>query len=89
MKEIELDSGVVKSIKKVRSSNLPLYKKIKKQLSLFQQNPQHPSLRTHKLTGDLKDSWSISIDRNHRMLYYDGVTFRFFLFGTHDEVYKK
>jgi len=89
MKEIELDSGVVKSIKKVRISNPPLYKKIKKQLSIFQLNPQHPSLRTHKLTGDIKDSWSISIDKNHRMLYRDEDTFRFYLFGTHDEVYKK
>lgn len=89
MKEIEFDIDLIKSINKICSVNAPLYKKIKKQLSLFQQNPHHPSLRTHKLTGDLKDSWSISVDRKHRLLYREGKTFLFFLFGTHDEVYKK
>ena len=56
---------------------------------LFAENPIHNSLRTHKLKGRLKNSWSISIEGNLRMLYRfdaDGVVF--FEIGNHDEVYK-
>jgi len=65
-------------------------KKINKQLRLFKENPKHPSLRTHKLQGELSNSWSITIERNIRMIYYfPNNRIVFFVIGTHDEVYKK
>lgn len=89
MKEIEFSPDFTKKIKQVRSKNQKLYTKIRKQLSLFQQDPQHPSLRTHKLSGKLQNTWSISIDMNYRMIYKTNDSYYFFHIGIHDEVYKK
>jgi len=88
MKDIALSGDFVKRVKEIRNKDRNLYKKIKKQLELFQNNPHHPSLRTHKLTGSLKNVWSISIDKNYRILYQDGNLYYFFALGTHDQVYK-
>ncbi len=64
--------------------------KMRDKLALFQINHQHPSLRTHKLTGNLKNIWSISVDTHTRMLYVlDDEGAYFFDIGTHDEVYRK
>ena len=68
-----------------------LVKKIEKQLKIFSSNHLHPSLRTHKLAGNMSNSWSISIDRSIRMIYTllpDGYAY-FYIIGTHDEVYRK
>lgn len=88
MKEIEFSLELTKKIKQIRSKNQKLYTKIKKQLLLFQQNPDHPSLRTHKLSGKLQNTWSISIDMHYRMIYVKNDSYYFFYLGTHDEVYK-
>ena len=62
-----------------------------KTLSLLQLNPQHPSLRIHKLSGKLSNVHSISITLSYR------ITIHFIIkkdtiipidIGTHDEVYK-
>ena len=39
----------------------------KKTLELLELNPQHPSLRLHKLTGTLSDLHSVSINISYRM----------------------
>jgi len=36
---------------------------------LFRQNPFHPSLRLHKLSGKLDGLWSISLDMRHRIVF--------------------
>ena len=36
---------------------------------LFEQSPFHPLLRTHKLSGKLKEYWSFSIDFKHRVIF--------------------
>lgn len=65
--------------------------RIEKQVKLFESNPKHPSLRTHKLTGKLANRWSISISRGLRMVYLilDEDIAYFVDLGTHDEVYRK
>ncbi|MCF7906039.1 type II toxin-antitoxin system mRNA interferase toxin, RelE/StbE family [Candidatus Gracilibacteria bacterium] len=37
--------------------------------NLFRANPFHPSLRLHKLKGKLGGLWSISIDREYRIIF--------------------
>lgn len=69
-----------------------LFQKIKKQLLLFSQNPKHPSLRLHKLKGELRDTWSISITKELRMIFYFRLKNHqksavFIDIGTHDQVY--
>lgn len=36
---------------------------------LFEVNPFHPRLRTHKLTGKLRGLWAFSVDFRHRAVF--------------------
>ena len=52
---------------------------------LFRDNPFHPSLRLHKLKGKLDGLWSISLDREYRIIFEvleDGVVL-FISIGRH------
>ena len=81
---------VINELKKIKKKNPKLFAKVQKQLRLFEQNHRHPSLKTHRLSGDLSDSWSISITGEIRMLYYLKENKAvFFIIGTHQEVYGK
>ncbi len=40
-----------------------------KTLELFLDNPFHPSLRLHKLSGRLVGRWSISINMKYRIIF--------------------
>lgn len=64
-------------------------KKILKMVSLFWQNPFAISLKTHKLSGKLKDYWSFSITNTLRIMFRfaDSQTVEFIDIGTH-EIYK-
>lgn len=44
-------------------------KKISEKINLFLTNPYSPSLKTHKLSGKLKDYWSFSITYQLRILF--------------------
>ncbi len=56
---------------------LKMYKRLPAQVqqaaeakeNIFRENPFHPSLRTHKLTGKLRDYWAFSIGYNYRIIY--------------------
>lgn len=82
---------VQKTITQLYSKNRKLTDKIEKQITLFESNPKHPSLRLHKLTGMYNNMWSISITPSIRMVYLriDQNTAYFVDIGTHDEVYRK
>jgi len=88
---IVFSPDIVKELKKIKRNNVKLSKRVEKQLSLFQNSPQHISLRTHKLQGNLKNMWSISITEKIRMVYLllSHQEAYFIALGTHDEVYKK
>lgn len=80
-----------KELARIKRKNPSLVKKIHKQLQLLSLDPKHPSLRLHKLSGNLKNFWSISITKNVRMIYQlknDDHAY-FVDIGTHDEVYNK
>ncbi len=78
------------NLKKIKRKQPQLFKKIQKQLLLFQKNIKHPSLRTHKLKGNLSDTLSISIEGNVRLTYtVKNSTAIFFKLGNHDEIYRK
>ncbi|NCO12238.1 MAG: type II toxin-antitoxin system mRNA interferase toxin, RelE/StbE family [Candidatus Pacebacteria bacterium CG_4_10_14_3_um_filter_34_15] len=83
----------LRQLQKLKKTNAPLFKKVQKQLKIFDDKLDHPSLRLHKLSGAQKECWSISIDKSFRLLFYyqqrnkqHGIVF--FSFGTHGEVYK-
>jgi addiction module RelE/StbE family toxin len=69
----------------------PLIEKTLRQLA---EDPYHPSLRTHKLVGDLSDIWACSVDYNYRILFdfvqksdSDLDAILLLNIGSHDEVY--
>ena len=88
--KIRLSDDVLKKVRKISRKDKKLSSTIEKQLALFTQNPKHPSLRLHKLTGELRNLWSISITKSVRMTYLQKEDEAHFTdIGTHDEVYKK
>ncbi len=52
--------------KKKHSNLRKLYLKT---ITLLESNPQHPSLRLHKLKGKLVPFYSVSIDMKYRILF--------------------
>jgi addiction module RelE/StbE family toxin len=63
---IHLSSGFVKE-HRVLSRKIQL--KLSKTVGLLLKNPLHPSLRLHKLSGKLDDHWSISINKQYRVIF--------------------
>jgi len=82
---------VQKEILSIQQKDKKLVERIEKQIKLFEDNPKHPSLRIHKLSGKINNMWSISITMSVRMIYIllDEDTALFVKIGTHEEVYRK
>jgi len=60
-----------------------------KTILLLRKDPFHPSLRLHRLHGNFKQYWSISIDRKNRIiLRITGDTAHCFSIGSH-AIYEK
>lgn len=61
-----------------------------KTLFVLQENPFHPSLRLHKLKGNLHEYYSVSINMEYRIIMdfilIDGVIIPIDI-GGHDDVY--
>lgn len=67
-----------------------IQKKAIKTEIIFRKNPFYPSLRLHKLSGELKNLWSISVDMKYRIIFKpleDGVIL-FISIGLH-AIYEK
>ena len=88
----EISPKCKKILVKLKKKNGPLFNKFEKQLFIFCENPNHPSLRLHKLRGMNLDIWSISVDMSYRLLFrYRQVNQEkiavFFTAGRHEDVY--
>lgn len=57
-----------KKLAKFLKSNPVLITPYKKTITLLEENPYHPSLRLHKLSGDLKEFYSVSINIKYRIV---------------------
>lgn len=75
--------------KEYKKLSLEVKKLAEKKEKIFRNNPFDPSLKTHKLTGKLKDFWSFSIDYKHRIVFEieDNEEIWFHTVGGH-EIYK-
>lgn len=61
---------------------------IRRALVRLETNPADPTLRLHKLSGKLADSWAISAGYDLRIvLRIEGDIAYLLLVGSHDEVY--
>lgn len=54
-------------------------------VDLFLSDPHHPSLKTHKLSGQMKNFWSFSVNFKTRILfeYLEDGTAAFYSIGDH------
>lgn len=86
--------GIIQSSKYVSErdkflrNNASLLNKTIKTISLFRQNPKHPSLNLEKLKGS--EIWTIRIDRGNRIFlnWINKETALFIDIGKHDK-YRK
>jgi addiction module RelE/StbE family toxin len=62
---------------------------ILEKIHLFQSNPQHSSLITHKLTGTLSQLYAFKVEYDLRIIFawYSSSEVILEDIGTHDEVY--
>lgn len=75
-----------------RKTNDKIRKSLTQRLKLFEQNPHHPLLRNHALTGEYKNYKSINITGDWRALYSEHkekgkIVVVFELLGTHSQLY--
>lgn len=89
MISVSFSSSFKRAFKKRMKGNVDLEARFWQKLEQFTADPFEPSLRTHKLSGTLKDSWSFSIDYDTRVVFYftDDGSAVFVDIGSHDEVY--
>ena len=94
--KIKLSPEVTSNLKKLKLKDPKLAEKAEKQFVLFAQDPKHPSLRIHKLTGKVENRWSVSITKSIRMVYVvikgqenEKPTAYFVAIGSHDQAYRK
>lgn len=80
-------SSFQKKYQKLAAKQRRLSQVVDDKIELFTVNPQHPSLRLHKLSGQL-EQWSISVKQDLRLIFQyvdDGILL--VDLGSHDEVY--
>lgn len=84
----------MRAFKKIIPKNPQLRSLIDITLRQLIKDPFHPSLRTHKLQGDLSETWSCSINYSYRIIFEfiessDKQEKAILLvnLGSHDEVY--
>jgi len=89
MIELVWDSSFVRILKKWQKKHPDLIKVLENRLMLFTENPFDPVLRTHRLSGNLKDYWALYVTYEYRLVFKFISTNKVLLIdlGTHDEVY--
>jgi mRNA interferase YafQ len=88
------DRSFKKSFRRLVRKNPQLQNKVLETLELLGNNPFAPSLKSHKLTGNLEGLWSCSVNYEYRIIFTfrtDATTGDSLIVlldvGTHDEVY--
>ncbi len=94
MTQLVWSSTFIRAFKRLIRQNPQLRPQIEKTLQQLAEDPFHPSLRTHKLKGDLSGRWSCSIDYSNRIVFKfvnnpdtDEEEILLLTLGSHDEVY--
>ncbi len=89
MIEIAFSSSFERAFKRKIAGNIEREKLFRAKLEVFQNNPFEAKLKTHKLSGKLKDYWSFSVEYDLRIIFYFSEKEKvvFIDVGTHKEVY--
>lgn len=89
MIKVSFSSSFKRAFKKRIQRNVDLETRFWQKLEQFTADPFEQGLKTHKLSGKLKDLWSFSVDYDERVVFYftnDGNAV-FVDIGSHDDVY--
>jgi len=89
MIELVWDEGFIRTVKKWRKKHPELIVRFRERLQLFSEQPFHPSLKTHSLSGKLQDYSAFSINYQYRLIFKFLSENKVLLIaiGTHDDVY--
>ena len=89
MIEVAFSSSFKKAFKKKIKRNKELEKLLWEKLKIFIENPFSPQLKTHKLSGELRNLWSFSLEYDLRVVFFFAEENKVVLvdIGTHEEVY--
>lgn len=87
---LEFSSNFKKGLKKLKRKDPALVKHLYSSLEIFQEQPSHPSLKTHKLKGELQDRYAFSVHQNLRVIFRWATDTHVLLisFVAHDQVYR-
>jgi len=86
--EIYFTPTFKKKLKNFLKKYPELEKEIEKKLEILGSDPFHPILKIHKLSGKLKNEWSIWLTYEYRiLLIIEGNKIFLTNIGVHDEVY--
>jgi len=66
--ELIFDESYKKKEKKFFKKHPELLEKYRKVLHILRANPNYPALRLHKLQGNLKEYYSISLNMSYRIV---------------------
>lgn len=94
MRELVWSANFTRQVKRLVRQNPSLKKTVEQTLEKLTNDPFDPSLKTHKLKGQLANKWSCSIDYSNRIVFQfmenpDLNTEEILLLaiGSHDDVY--
>ncbi len=89
MMEIAFSSSFRRAFRKRIKGQRRLERRFWRTTEIFTQNPFDERLKTHKLSGKLKELWSFSIEYDVRVIFYfvEEKKAVFLDIGRHDEVY--
>ncbi len=78
-----------RTYKKTISNNPELEARFWENVKLFTENPFAPQLKTHKLSGKLKELWSFTVAYDCRVVFYfvNNEVVEFVDIGRHADVY--
>ncbi|MEA1919123.1 MAG: type II toxin-antitoxin system mRNA interferase toxin, RelE/StbE family [Campylobacterota bacterium] len=90
MYEIKFADSYEKKAIKFFTKHKNIYHQYEKTIELLKNNPQHPSLRVHKLQGNMNQFLSVSINMKYRIIIdfiiIDNVIILIDI-GSHSDVY--
>ncbi|WP_420266763.1 type II toxin-antitoxin system YafQ family toxin [Candidatus Magnetominusculus dajiuhuensis] len=88
MPKLNFKKPFVRQALKLTKNSQALDAKLSKVLMSLRENPFTPSLKTHKLSGNLSDRYACSLTEDIRITFMlSGDTLYLLNIGSHDEVY--
>jgi addiction module RelE/StbE family toxin len=95
LRQIAWSPKSIRAFKRIVRQNPQLRSLIETTLQQLATDPFHPTLKTHKLSGDLAGIWACSIDYSNHILFEfvlspneeDEDTILLLNLGHHDDVY--